>query len=88
MRSNEKSRRKPLGWRGMAKTTVLTLVVAATGCGMQPYEAPNNREIPAGPGILSGKDGEFVIYRDQKPVSEPPAESAEDDEDEKAGQAQ
>ena len=83
MRTIGKSRWKLHGWRELAKAMVLTSLVPSAGCGMQPYEAPNNREYPPGPGILSGKDGEFVIYRKKELAAEPPAESAKAAEDEK-----
>ena len=34
------------------------------GCsGITPYDPPDYREEPPGRGLLSGADGEFVIYR-------------------------
>ena len=35
-----------------------------TGCsGITPYDPPDYREEPPGRGLLSGADGEFVIYQ-------------------------
>lgn len=61
----------------LAKVVVLTAMFAATGCGMQPYDPPNNREYPPGPGLFSGKDGDFVIYRQQETVADAPTEEAQ-----------
>ncbi len=38
-----------------------TLIVLA-GCAGQPFEPDTVGEIPSGPGVLSGEDGEFTIY--------------------------
>ena len=39
-----------------------TLLVV--GCsGITPYDPPDDRNNPPGRGLLSGADGEFVIYR-------------------------
>jgi hypothetical protein len=41
---------------------VAALLVA--GCaGITPYDPPDDRENPPGRGLLSGADGEFVIYQ-------------------------
>ncbi len=59
---------------------LLCLLVAACGVEMKPgTEARNRQEIPPGPGLLSGEDGEFVIYRVQRA---PPAKQASDEEGE------
>jgi len=45
-------------------TVLLCLFVVACGVEMKPgTEARNRRDIPPGPGALSGEDGEFVIFR-------------------------
>jgi hypothetical protein len=48
----------------------MALCVALSACsGWQPFDRPYNRENPKGapnpkgPGLFSGKDGEFVIYK-------------------------
>ncbi len=64
------------------RTFVLLLCLFATACGveMKPgTEARNRRDIPPGPGIMSGNDGEFVIFRVQR---DPPAKQASDEEGE------
>ena len=33
------------------------------GCAAEPFEYTPVDEIPLGPGLLTGDDGEFVIYR-------------------------
>ena len=69
-----------LGSHVLTKVAVVTAVLAAAGCGMQPYEPPNNREDPPGPGLFSGKGGEFVIYRKQEPAADAPADESAADE--------
>jgi len=93
MRSFEKSGRCNVGLHVLKKVLVLIAFFAAAGCGMQPYDPPNNREYPAGPGMFSGKDGEFVIYREKEPVTDSPAdelaaENAPTDENEGSEQPQ
>ena len=42
----------------------LLAVLLVTGCaGMEPYEPRNEREEGPKQGLLSGSDGEFVIFR-------------------------
>ena len=43
----------------------LTCLLIA-GCAGKPFEPTKIDEIPPGPGLLSGDDGEFVIYRRSK----------------------
>ncbi len=51
---------------------ILVIALSVTGCSQwKPYKPPESTEIPEGPGLLSGEDGEFVIYRKK---SDPPAE--------------
>ena len=39
-------------------------LVLLSGCAnMKPYQPTPGSEIPAGPGLLSGKNGEFTIFR-------------------------
>ncbi len=42
---------------------VLASVVLAGCAHSQPYEYHRIDEIPEGPGLFSGEDGEFTIYR-------------------------
>jgi hypothetical protein len=49
-------------------TTRLALAVGGaalllTACAAEPFDYTPADEIPPGPGLLSGEDGEFVIYR-------------------------
>ena len=62
------------------RTLVLVLCLLVTACGvtMKPSTEPRNRrEIPPGPGVLSGDEGEFVIYRVKRA---PPEKKASNDE--------
>ena len=63
-----------------ALVLMLCLLVTACGVTMEPgTEARNRRDIPPGPGILSGDEGEFVIYRVKRT---PPAKKASSNEEE------
>ena len=65
-----------------AVALVLALL-AATACGMEPYEPRNNREEGPKSGLLTGEQGEFVIFRlRSKPKGEEDAESEETQKDE------
>ena len=40
------------------------LLLALSGCAQpKPFELPRADEIPDGPGLLSGEDGKFILYR-------------------------
>ena len=42
---------------------VLTTTLLVSGCsGIQPYEPPDYKENPPVSGLLTGTDGEFVVY--------------------------
>lgn len=57
----------------------LLALVACSGLEMKPGDkARNTREIREGPGMLTGSDGEFVIFRVDKPA-QAGEESPEDD---------
>jgi len=44
--------------------SLLLVTFLVTGCaGIEPYEARDHREEGPEQGIISGRDGEFVIYR-------------------------
>jgi len=46
------------------KTTLWIVPLLITGCaGITPYDPPDYREEPPGQGLLSGEEGEFVVYR-------------------------
>ena len=52
---------------------MLSLMITLTGMGCaqwKPYKPPVSSEIPEGPGVLSGEDGEFVIYRKKSEKNE------------------
>jgi hypothetical protein len=69
-------------WRVIVVTAILTVA----GCsGMKPYDPPDNRDNPPGRGVLSGKDGDFVIYRKRR-ESPPPESEAEESEAEEPTQ--
>jgi hypothetical protein len=51
-----------LKFHRLAALLAATMLVA--GCsGIQPYNPPDDKETPPGSGLLTGPDGEFVIYR-------------------------
>ncbi len=63
----------------LLRAALLVLCLAALGCAeMKPGDRPRNaNDSPTGPGMLSGDNGEFVIYRVDKPPPEeelPPAD--------------
>ncbi len=49
--------------RCRAGTVVLLALLAVAGCGLEPYEPRNAREEGPEKGLLTGSDGEFVIFR-------------------------
>jgi Ni/Co efflux regulator RcnB len=51
----------------MEKLLLLVLLAGfLAGCGARHFEYRPASEIPEGPGMFSGKDGEFVLYSDKK----------------------
>ena len=52
-------RGSPMRW---TLISLLALMVAACAAG-EPFETIRIDDIPKGPGLLTGDDGEFVIYR-------------------------
>lgn len=47
-----------------ARFAVLLLSLVILGCeGGKPFDPPTAGDIPPGPGLFSGKDGEFTLYR-------------------------
>lgn len=70
---------------GEQKLKLLLLALTAgllAGCGARHFEYRSADEIPEGPGMFSGKDGEFVLYSDKQPVQSdteaaPPADARE-----------
>lgn len=53
-----------MAWGRTIGVMLLTLLLTACGSA-QPYRYSSDREIPAGPGLLSGPDGEFRLDRNQ-----------------------
>lgn len=45
---------------------VFLTVVLLTGCVGQPTEYHSQRETPEGPGMLSGEEGEWVLFDEQR----------------------
>ncbi len=45
-------------------TTVLILAAALAACsGAKPFDYADNNELGKRPGLFTGKDGEFIIFR-------------------------
>ena len=45
-------------------TLALATMLFVTACAdMEPFEAPITSDIPEGPGLFTGEDGEAVIFR-------------------------
>ena len=60
----------------------LMLALAVSACGMEPYEPRNNREEGPKSGLLTGEQGEFVIFRlRSKPKGEGEVEEEETQEE-------
>ena len=54
--------------RRARRTACRVVIAVAVGlwlaaCAAEPFDYTPVDEIPPGPGLLSGEDGEFVIYR-------------------------
>lgn len=57
----------------MQRISILATILLFTACGVE--MSPGNksharRDIPPGPGLLTGDQGEFVIYRRQSEATE------------------
>jgi len=50
-------------WRARLASLALALALAACA-GAKPFEYHPIHEIPEGPGLFTGEDGEWVIYGD------------------------
>jgi|GEM_PF-1433944 len=65
-----------LSIRVLAALLAATLLAACAGIEMRPGETSHaRRDNPPGPGILSGKDGEFVLFRQEAEPRETEAAS-------------
>ena len=77
--SDPRRRRRSGGPAGRA-TVALALALGAavlTACAdYKPFRPPNNSAIPEGPGLFTGSEGEWVLFRKQKEADD--AESGED----------
>ena len=68
----------------MLKNTIIRIAVflvssallALPGCGGKPFNYNPPSEIPEGPGVFSGKDGEFTLYDSKTVKSEKKAKAA------------
>ena len=61
------------------------LLAACSGIEIKPGEVSHaRREVPPGPGLLSGSDGEFVIFRQGREPVEDDAPNEENGTDEPA----
>ena len=59
-------------------------LIALAGCAGQPFQPDTAGEIPQGPGVFSGEDGEFTIYDSEggllgRKKGKKDSEAAEDD---------
>ena len=68
MKPTHKIKLKHIFLLAVSLTTVLFFISFSQ---WKPFKPPVPTEIPEGPGLLSGEDGEFVIYRKK---SDAPAE--------------
>ncbi len=76
--------------RGLAATLACLLLFACAGVEMKPgTKSHARRDIPPGPGILTGEQGEFVLFRLEGEASEEEAagegEGGKDEEAAKDG---
>ncbi len=76
--------------RSLAAILVCLLLVACAGVEMKPGKKSHaRRDIPPGPGILTGEEGEFVLFRLEGEPSEEEAvgegEAGKDEEAAKDG---
>jgi len=53
------TQRRKILWIG----SFLVALLLAGCAGIEPYDPPDYREEPPGNGLLTGEEGEFVIYR-------------------------
>ena len=55
------------GGRGpIALTLALSAAQLAACADYKPFQPPNNSAIPEGPGLLTGSEGEWVLFRMQE----------------------
>jgi len=66
--SAPKRRRRLVGsrWRaGVALALGLSALQLSACTDYRPYRAPDNSEIPEGPGLFTGSEGEWILFRKQ-----------------------
>ncbi len=51
------------GLNHFCRLLVAAATVCVIGCGGQPFDYNPGTEIPEGPGLFSGEDGEFSVYQ-------------------------
>ncbi len=77
---SEPRRRQRFGGPGRRAAVALVLGLSAlqlSACAdYRPYPAPDSSEIPEGPGLFTGSEGEWVLFRMQNEVDQ--EESGED----------
>ena len=72
-------RRKTKGGTSMVGGVLLTLLVVAGCSGIEPYEPRDHREDGPKSGLLTGEQGEFVIFRVRsKPKGEEDPQGGQD----------
>lgn len=63
-----------------AREALMSVLLAAAlaGCGGTPFEYHSQREIPEGPGLLTGESGALVLFSDKKKAkADPPPATAQ-----------
>ena len=56
-----------MGRRGAVALALALSVAQLVACAdYKPFQPPNNSAIPEGPGLLSGEEGEWVLFRLQE----------------------
>ncbi len=77
---SEPRRRQRFGGPGRRAVVALALGLSAaqlSACAdYKPFQAPDNSGIPEGPGLFTGSEGEWVLFRMQNEVDQ--EESGED----------
>jgi len=70
-----------------AREALMSVLLAAAlaACSGTPFEYHSQREIPAGPGLLTGESGAWVVFSDKKVKADPPPATAQSAAGEAAG---
>ena len=64
---------------GIALALGLGMLQLGACADYKPYRAPDNSEIPDGPGLFTGSDGEWVLFRKQDKSGPEPTEEDTDE---------